>query len=92
MRYIIAALLIAGAAWGYTTYLSDEILPAKSDYKITIYGNEEKGFIVSYEWKERRLIGETMGMYEYDIDFCSIGFEVDSLTDIRPTPAEMGEK
>lgn len=97
MRYIIIALLLAGAAWGQEV----------TDWEITTFGTTDDGFLVVYtrDWYHviegpttleidgwQALIipeGET---YNYVIKTEHYDFLVDSLTDIRPTPAEMEEK
>ena len=91
MRYIIAALLIAGAAWGI----------AVGEYNIQISGTAD-GFVVRYVWLEPGEGGEVTFWVEGEKDcewaltgpftpyyYETAEFHVDSLTDIRPTPAEM---
>ena len=131
MRYIIAALLIAGAAWGLeekyrvmcpaedayvrpgcyvingfgpanTTAIVCEVEPP--GYEIEIYGTA-KGFCVTYRWLVPGEGSEVTFWVEGEKDcewaltgpfapyhYETAKFYVDSLTDIRPTPAEMEER
>ena len=94
MKWLITALLLAGAAWaqGFT------------DWEITTYGTTDDGFLVVYtrDWYHvvegpttleidgwKALIipeGET---YNYVVKTEHYEFYVDSLANIKPTPEEM---
>ena len=99
MRYLIIALLLAGAAWAFDPPGEVEYT-TPAEYQIIISGTPE-GFKVEYVggwWEVSEAVG---GIYPVSwVDYFKDGkfyhyvedrqeFYVDSLADIRPTPAEM---
>ena len=93
MRYLIILLVAASAAWAQQ----------HTDWEITTFGMDD-GFLVVYTRDWYRVIagpvaletgpGEILWIFEgetynYVVKTEHYEFKVDSLADIRPTPAEM---
>jgi len=95
MRYILTALVLAGVAGGAWAI-------GVGEYAIEVFGLEDGGFLIKYIWIELGaggdyaiLLGdEKVGTYpsyeEYHYETAT--FHVDSLADIKPTPAEMEKR